>query len=95
MALGEKHVDTRLRRIKLANDILDWLNAQNVRSGHNAFYDLIIPLSRKWDVEIYELWKAWGIIYKAHRRGPSYGGPWKIICFKAIVHDGKGNLPII
>ena len=82
----------RLKRVELANQLLEWLDAKQMRQGSKAFESIILPFAREKDVEIYEVWKAWDILKEAGLRATSTGPLWAILGWESVEVDGDGNI---
>ncbi len=94
-----KQIQVRLRRVELANRLLEWLEKGQQLEGSHVHERVIIPFARseegaeglEWSAQ-YEVWKAWDILKESGRRASSPGGHFTILCPDPIKADQFGNI---
>lgn len=85
MARSKKQIAVRLERFKIANWLLEWLDARQMYRGSKAYRNIIEPFAQEKGIEIYEVWQAWDILKKAGRRSASPGPCWFIISWEPVL----------
>ena len=82
----------RLERIKLANELLAWLEGNGMKRGIYSYASVITPFVTASRSERWEAWRAWDILKEAGRR-PGISGPhWAINSFKPIEANENGDI---
>ncbi len=94
MARTEKQLAMRLERVKIANWLLEWLDAKQMYRGSKAFQNIIAPFAQEKRIEIYEVWKAWDILKESGRRSASPGASWVILSWEPVEVDRDGKINI-
>lgn len=92
MARNRKQLTLRLQRIKIANWLLEWLDARQMYSGAKAHESIILPFAKEKGIEVYEVWQAWDILKVAGRRSTQPGSRWSIISWEPVEADADGNI---
>jgi len=92
MARNKKQLALRLKRIEIANWLLEWLDAKQMRQGSKAYESIIVPFAQEKDIEIYEVWQAWEVLKKAGLRSASTGPLWVILSWESVEADSNGNI---
>ena len=92
MARSEKQLALRLERVKVANWLLEWLDARQMYRGSKAFQNIIAPFAQEKRIEIFEVWQAWDILKESGRRSASPGVSWVIISWEPIEAEAGGNI---
>ena len=92
MARSKRQLDLRLERIKIANWLLEWLNAKNMLRGSKAYQNIIVPFAQDIRVDVYETWRAWDILKDSGRRAASPGPSWAILSWEPVEADADGKI---
>ena len=92
MARNQKQLAMRLERVKIANWLLEWLDARQMYRGSKAFEKIITPFAQEKRIVIYEVWQAWDILKESGRRSTSPGVRWVIIGWEPVEADADGNI---
>lgn len=92
MARNKKQLSLRLKRVEIANWLLEWLDAKQMYRGSKAYENIIIPFAQEKSIEIYEVWQAWGLLKKAGLRSASTGPLWVILSWESVAADSDGNI---
>lgn len=94
-----KALQTRLGRIKLANQMLDWLKEQPSLSnggegveGCHTCERVIIPFSKTEGVDTIKAWQAWDILLEAGRRKKRPGKAFEVVSFKYVGANDAGEI---
>ena len=94
-----KQVQVRLRRVELANRLLEWLKEIPLLAGPGPLLEgshqherIVIPFAKIEKTDVYEVWKAWDILKESHRRAGSPGGHFTILSTEPIKVDQLGNI---
>ena len=90
---SQKQRAKRLDRVRLANEILAWLQGREEKEGLYSYASVIGPFARhKGFLKHFEIWKAWDILKEAGRR-PALPGPvWRIDSFEPIDANEDGDI---
>lgn len=75
---------TAVERIRMANDILAWLEKNDLSSGKKAHDDVIVPFATENNLLIFNVWRGWDELFNEGRRMRSWGGKWQIIYWEKI-----------
>lgn len=94
MARTEKQLAMRLERVKIANWLLEWLDAKQMYRGGKAYQNIIAPFAQEKSIDVYEVWQAWDILKKAGGRSASPGASWVILSWVPVEADADGNIVI-
>ncbi len=99
MARKGNQIPVRLRRVEMANRLLEWLKDSLLLEGRHVFERVIIPFAKMGKPDevvgreiIFEVWKAWDILRESGRRASSPGGHFTILYTDAMKADQFGNL---
>lgn len=96
MARTIKQIVKREQRIKLANEMLAWLQVKQITAGRHAYQEVVIPFATIKDINhfpgLYEVWQAWDILKDAGRRTDRPGCYWMVVSFTPISWDGNGDI---
>lgn len=82
----------RLERIRLANEILAWLEGKGEKHGLYSYASVIGPFVRERNADMFEAWRAWDILKEAGRRPALPGPKWDINSFKPIEANENGDI---
>jgi len=92
MARNKKQLALRLERIKIANWLLEWLDAKQMYRGSDAYATIIVPFAKEKSIDLYEVWQAWDILKEAGIRSAQPGRNWVIISWKSVEADADGKI---
>lgn len=92
MARAGKQIQARLRRVELANRMLEWLKAGQRLEGNHTYEMVIVPFAKIEKTDLFEVWKAWDLLRKSGRRAAKQGNHFIILCTDPIKADQLGNI---
>lgn len=92
MARSKHQLSLRLKRVEIANLLLEWLDAKQMYRGGKAYQNIITPFAQEKGIAVYEVWQAWDILKKAGLRSASPGAGWVILGWESVEADGDGNI---
>lgn len=92
MARSEKQLALRLKRVEIANWLLEWLDARQMYRGSMAYENIIVPFAQEKRIEVYEVWKAYDILKDSGRRAASPGPFWVILSWEPVEVDRDGRV---
>jgi len=94
MARSKRQLAMRLKRVEIANWLLEWLDVRQMYRGSKAYQNVIKPFAKEKRIEVYEVWQAWDILKRAGRRSASPGASWVIISWEPVEVDTDGKIII-
>lgn len=89
---SQKQRTQRLERIRLANEILAWLEGKGKKRGIYSYASVIGPFLQEKSADRYEVWQAWNILKEAGRRSGLPGPKWSINSFDPIAANENRDI---